>query len=281
VLLWLYVANTDEIRVRSFFLAQEFMTSTLSCTDNIAPPVASCLGDLITLCLLGVVSSIYITLVQVPVVLVIISLALFAAGAGWTYVTLQNPHTKSLLQHGWSPLLGAMVISSGTGIVLDIFVNRYTDFGLLAVAISSLPGGVGSIFVSRLSTALHATASSLSTVSIQKWTDDKSQPSSRLVMIILSTVTFPIAIAFLAILCAVGWLKVPILFIVFFVVFFSVAVVASLFIARGLANLLWSKDLDPDIYALPIHSALMDLIGQLLLVGCFELVAALGGRVRS
>jgi solute carrier family 41 len=50
----------------------------------------------------------------------------------------------------------------------------------------------------------------------------------------------------------------------------------SLVIANFLANYLWSKNLDPDIYALPIHSALMDLIGQLLLVLCFEVVSALG-----
>lgn len=34
------------------------------------------------------------------------------------------------------------------------------------------------------------------------------------------------------------------------------------------------------MYALPIHSALMDLIGQLLLVLCFEIVSHLGGKVR-
>ena len=57
-------------------------------------------------------------------------------------------------------------------------------------------------------------------------------------------------------------------------------VTASLIIARFLTDYLWSKDLDPDMYALPIHSALMDLIGQLLLVLCFEIVSLLGAHVR-
>lgn len=56
-------------------------------------------------------------------------------------------------------------------------------------------------------------------------------------------------------------------------------VLASLIIARYLTNWLWSKNRDPDMYALPIHSALMDLIGQLLLVLCFEIVSLLGGHV--
>jgi len=53
-------------------------------------------------------------------------------------------------------------------------------------------------------------------------------------------------------------------------------VFTSLVVAQLLTNFLWSRDLDPDTYALPIHSALMDLIGQLLLVLCFELVSLLG-----
>jgi solute carrier family 41 len=38
---------------------------------------------------------------------------------------------------------------------------------------------------------------------------------------------------------------------------------------------------DPDMYALPIHSAIMDLVGELLLVSCFELASAIGLHVRS
>ena len=52
----------------------------------------------------------------------------------------------------------------------------------------------------------------------------------------------------------------------------------SLLLARFLTNYLWSKKLDPDMYALPIHSALMDLVGQLLLVLCFELVLRIRGK---
>jgi solute carrier family 41 len=59
---------------------------------------------------------------------------------------------------------------------------------------------------------------------------------------------------------------------------FFVEVTTSLFLARSLTNYLWSKKLDPDLYALPIHSALMDLIGQLLLVLCFEIVSLIRGN---
>lgn len=54
----------------------------------------------------------------------------------------------------------------------------------------------------------------------------------------------------------------------------------SLVVARVLTAYLWSRGFDPDMYALPIHSALMDLVGQLMLVVCFEIAQALGAKVR-
>lgn len=64
---------------------------------------------------------------------------LLALGAvGWVFVTRRNLHVRDLLKEGWVPLFAAMVISSGTGIVLDTFVARYEGFALLAVVISGL-----------------------------------------------------------------------------------------------------------------------------------------------
>jgi solute carrier family 41 len=54
-------------------------------------------------------------------------------------------------------------------------------------------------------------------------------------------------------------------------------VFVSISIAHLLTNLLWKRGLDPDMYALPIHSALMDLVGQTMLVLCFEIVSLLSG----
>ncbi|KAK0227911.1 Mg transporter [Armillaria fumosa] len=240
--------------------------------DNIAPPVASCLGDLVTLVLIGAVSTVLIRFLHTPVPLIICAIVVLSA-ISCGVSTRRNSHVRDLISEGWSPLFGAMIISSATGIVLDLFVSRYEGFALLAVVISGLPGSVGSIFVSRLSTALHAAALSI--------TPSTPEPSARMVMITLIIVTIPVEIIFLSILRLLSWLTLPFVFVAFSVVFFCCAVTASLFIARALTNFLWSKKLDPDMYALPIHSALMDLIGQLLLVLCFEIVSLLGVHVRS
>ena len=103
--------------------------------DNIAPPVASCLGDLITLFLLGFVSNILIPFLNTPVPLFVFILATSAA-VSCLYFTRRNPRVCPLLLQGWSPLLGAMIISCGTGIVLDLFVSKYEGFALLFVVIS-------------------------------------------------------------------------------------------------------------------------------------------------
>ncbi|KAI0699660.1 hypothetical protein BC835DRAFT_1405045 [Cytidiella melzeri] len=256
--------------------------------DNIAPPVAACLGDLVTLLLLGVVSAINIALIKTPIPLVIIILLAIAA-VGWAVVTRGNRRVSHLLHEGWLPLFAAMVISCGTGIVLDLFVSRFEGFALLAAVISGLPGNVGSIFVSRLSTALHTASYSLAglpatsadDLSAPKTLPSEPPPSSRLVMITLCCVTFPIEIAFLATLRALGWLRVPFIFLASSLLFFVIAVIASLFLAQLLTHFLWKRNLDPDMYALPIHSALVDLIGQLLLVVCFEILSHLGVPLKS
>ena len=115
----------------------------------------------------------------------------------------------------------------------------------------------------------------------------------------LLVVTLPVEVIFLGVLNAFGWLNLHVLFVAFSIMFFCCAVsttlvfpfqriphcfsqvLVSLTFARLLTNSLWAMKRDPDVYALPIHSALMDLVGQLLLVLCFEIVSRLGGKVRT
>lgn len=107
---------------------------------------------------------------------------------------------------------------------------------------SGLPGNVGSILVSRLSTALHANEYEMdhlphaSTEDLVK-TPSAPPPSTRLVMITLIGVTFPIEIAFLATLRAIGWLHVPAIFLIFSVAFFCIAVRTSPYVICRAVNL--------------------------------------------
>jgi len=248
---------------------------------------------------------------------------------------------KPLLKDGWTPLVGAMLITSFSGLVLDQFVNRYEGYGLLAIVITGLPGGVGSIFVSRISTLLHAysgtmpgsihksasitnagleertplhphyepdleppqvvfdsedrssldisplplaprgASASLSThtrshESSDNYDSEPEDPRLFLFAGTLFTITFPVQILFLLFLYISGWVELKWMFVVVFMVMFSLAVLASLSLARWLTQYLWSKGLDPDMYAMPIQSSLVDLMGQCLLVLSYELATLMG-----
>ncbi|KAI0261732.1 hypothetical protein BC834DRAFT_894338 [Gloeopeniophorella convolvens] len=254
--------------------------------DNIAPPVAACLGDLVTMTLLGVTSTLLILGIGTATPFITIGLIATCAVA-CAFIVRRNEHVAPLLKDGWTPLLGAMIITSGSGIVLDMFVSRYEGYALLAVAFGGVPGGTGSIFVSRLSTALHAAAypahDALASGAGSAEPDKhaRHEPAPRLVMLVLFLVAIPVTLVFFLILRVSGWLSAPFTFSLVALFFLCIAICISLTIARLLTGYLWAHGHDPDVYALPIHSALMDLCGQLLLVSSFEVASALGIRVRS
>ncbi|KAI0737970.1 hypothetical protein C8Q80DRAFT_1114145 [Daedaleopsis nitida] len=247
--------------------------------DNIAPPIAACLGDLVTLSLLGIIAELHLYILDTPFPIIIVVILALAA-IGWAYVTNRNENVRHLLTEGWSPLFIAMAVSSGTGIVLDTFVERYSGFALLAVAIAGLPGGVSAIFVSRLSTALHAATAKMSAMaSVTDLKQDKELPKPRLVMLTLIAVSIPVEIIFLVCVVALGWIHLPFLFMFLQIIFFLITITISLSIAQIMTTILWKRQLDPDMYALPIQSATTDLVGQLLLVACYELASLLGVKV--
>lgn len=142
--------------------------------------------------------------------------------------------------------------------------------------------------------------------------DAHLHPSPRLVMTTLLLVSLPIEIIFLATVHAFGWLDLPFIFMLFQVIFFALTVchdlasfiaqvytnfiflfrccllfallfqvIISLYLSQILTNFLWKRNLDPDMYALPVHSAFVDLVGQLLLVACYEVASSLGAKVAT
>lgn len=123
--------------------------------DNIASPLAASLGDLMTLVIVGLLGS---TLVRFEgtILATLIFLALLVACAICFFFTLRNTYVRELLSSGWVPLILAMFISSGAGLVLDAFVQRFQGFALLTPIVTGLPGACAAIMVSRTSTTLHS-----------------------------------------------------------------------------------------------------------------------------
>ena len=215
-----------------------------------------------------------------------------------------------------------MVITSASGIVLDLFVTRYDGYALLAVAFGGtypflpdgrirvktrtlllgIPGGTGSIFVSRLSTAWHVAATAIRDDApggfvARSTHPPHHEPSPRIVMFVLLLVAIPVGLVYFLVLRLFAWLTTAFAFSMLALCFLCIAVcilrcspliiadglqiTVSLIVAYYITNYLARHGYDPDMYAMPIHSATVDLMGQLLLVSSFELASILGLHVRS
>jgi len=94
------------------------------------------------------------------------------------------------------------------------FIVHHPEFAEAYIYIYSvgLPGGIGAVFVSRLSTDLHARG------------DDGKSEESFATGTILFTVGLPVLVTYLSFMYVVGWIDLPILFLVMFVLAFCISV---------------------------------------------------------
>ncbi|SCZ95798.1 BZ3500_MvSof-1268-A1-R1_Chr8-1g09805 [Microbotryum saponariae] len=254
--------------------------------DNLATPLASALGDMVTLVLLGGLSSLF-ALFMGTLVSTAVFLLLLVAIAVNVVLTFRNTYVQELLTVGWAPLFIAMAISScvasfiaaspplsdstlvssersGSGLVLEAYVNRFEGFALFAPVFTALSGSAGAIFVSRISTALHSS---------------HREPYG-LVAFALFALTTPV----MWILLPFAWItgvKMSWTFIGAFLVATVVQMVVSLALAYYTATTLWKLDYDPDVYALPLLSSFLDVTGQLALVAAFTVAGGMGSKVVS
>jgi len=121
---------------------------------NVAAPLASSMGDLLTLFLLWILGNfmfIHLNELYVPVVAIICLCCL----PFWAYVTWRNSAVRHVLIHGWVPLMCAMLISSAAGITLESSVRKYPTLALLVPVMNGLGGNIAAIYASRRSTFLH------------------------------------------------------------------------------------------------------------------------------
>ena len=180
------------------------------------------------------------------------------------FFTIRNAYVQELVWAGWVPLLIALVMSrwgglpyhwrwlttslhSGTGLVLQAYVNQFRGFGLIAPVVSGVAGNIGAIFVSRISSALHGA----------------KEEKYFLTAATLFCISTPILVAFLAFIWITGQVKIGIAFTLSFVLLaativsietkravrqlklFQIAI--SLAIGYFLTFWLWNRDYDPDI----------------------------------
>ena len=110
------------VMVAVILLAQRFRCDP----DNVATPIAASLGDVTTLGLLAWISNLlydhmkedrHTSLVLIILYLLVLPVLL--------YLSYKNQHTCLVLCTGWTPVLLAMLISSGGGKILDQAVQHF------------------------------------------------------------------------------------------------------------------------------------------------------------
>lgn len=301
-------ASVSSAILGSFMCALVVVTRQMGMNpDNIASPLAGSLGDLLTLTLLGLFSS-FMARFEGTILATVILLALAGACAMFFLAAYRNAYVRELLSSGWIPLLIAMFISSGAGIVLDTFVQKFEGFALLVPVLTGLPGAVAAISVSRTSTALHSGRNAKPNArqrsrffmfggdrsGVSGWISDKYErfapqwlqdiggpTEGWLAPCTLFGLGMVVTVAFILFVRFTGQMTFGVPFLLMFITVSSIAFLSALVIAHVLTLLLWRFDYDPDIYCLPFITSLVDVIGQTLLVVAYFIAIGLGDSITA
>ncbi|KAG1471855.1 hypothetical protein G6F56_001889 [Rhizopus delemar] len=204
--------------------------------DNIACPMASSTGDIVTLILLAACASILQDRMNTAISTIIVAVML-AMIPLFSLIVWKNKHVKDLLFSGWTPIIFAMVISSLAGIILEEYVEEYKGIALLTPVLIGLAGNLGSIYASRISTCLHA----------------ETKESYNMVEYTLLLMNLPVQVVYMFVIWAfnLGQLQYNIWF---FGSYFIVSILSawiSLKLGKAMTIIFWKMGYDPDNYVIP------------------------------
>lgn len=287
--------------------------------DNLAAPVAAGLGDLMTLLLVALAGAGLLSWAEasIPLGPILVLFIALSAGTACGVHAFHQPETRPLLFAGWTPLLGAAALASGSGLVLDSQAHDFPGYANIAPVLAGLAGNCAAILLSRESTRLHYTKCAGAHLhafnpdtSIAVDTDEEPEighhQSSRqgeylalggqkdeyayrhpvegwVSASVLLLVGWGVGGAYLAYLLCSPTSQVG--FGPAFAGCLMCALVLTVGAGLALAHLLglffWRRGYDPDTYALPIVAALVDVMSQLLLSVAFSAAAWLGDAPRS
>ncbi|NXJ73815.1 S41A3 protein, partial [Trogon melanurus] len=249
--------------------------------DNVATPIAACLGDLITLSLLAGIGSIFFKYRDVKYLAPLICTAFILMIPLWAAIAKQSPSLAEVLKCGWQPIIAAMSISSIGGLILDktITAAHFEGMAVFTPVINGVGGNLAAIQASRISTFLHCfgTPGVLPKEMRQNWPDPcavfSSEVHSKSARVLFS-LAIPGHLMFLYIIHLLrgGHTSLTVTFVMFYLAAALLQVGILLYMADLIVRLLWRQELDPDNCSIPYLTALGDLLGTGFLAICFHLV---------
>ncbi|KRZ09177.1 Solute carrier family 41 member 2, partial [Trichinella zimbabwensis] len=276
----------------SFLLSLVMISVILLCRyfginpDNVATPIAASLGDLVTLTMLAYIGSFYLLTIGSPVLVCTLIIFGFIALLPVCFLgSWKNKETKEVVLNGFSPIICAMLISSGSGFILGRSVTQFKGIAVFQPIINGIGGNLAAIQASRISTYLHKNEKLGKVASYLRgrqaanpfWVFFGEQPHITAAWVLVSFVGpghafFALIISFLN----AGHTTVSLKFILFYLGAAYVQVFILLYVSFVGVHMLWKWKMNPDDIAIPYLTALGDFLGTLLLYICFYIMSSLG-----
>ncbi|XP_015510275.1 solute carrier family 41 member 1 [Neodiprion lecontei] len=251
--------------------------------DNVATPIAASLGDLTTLALLSwIASMLYNAIEYAPWIAPLVTVICIVATPFWGYIAASNPFTREVLNHGWTPVISAMLISSIGGLILDFTISTYKGIAVFQLVINGVGGNLVAVQASRISTSLHRKQITehheIPTICISPvhaFLDPGGHARTARVLIMMVVpghLIFSYTISYLQ----AGHTTLTPIFIIIYLFAALLQVILLLYIAQLMVVWMWTLGMDPDSSAIPYLTAAGDLIGTALLGIAFHILYAIG-----
>lgn len=232
--------------------------------DNVAAPVVTAAGDLVTLPSLWLATF----LLPVPFLPAVVALVSVAAAVGLTFYALRRTELRlfrRIIRQSIVILLAAGLVDIVAGLTIDRRLEHFLAFPGLLVLIPPFledAGALGGILSARLSSRLHL--GSIAPRAAPGW---RSIEDISLIYLLAVPVFLLVSLSGTLVSQAVG-LNTPGLATMLGVTMLAglIATTGAVFAAYYTAVISYRFGLDPDNYGIPVVTSSMDLIGALALI---------------
>ncbi|XP_017778715.1 PREDICTED: solute carrier family 41 member 1-like isoform X2 [Nicrophorus vespilloides] len=258
--------------------------------DNVATPIAASLGDITSLALLSWVATLlYKSIGTHDWLAPLIIAAYILAIPLWIWIAKRNLQTRDVLYNGWTPVVGAMLISSMGGLILDFMVSRFEGIAVFQPVINGVGGNLVAVQASRISTALHkqSVLGVLSAVGNEDedtvifispvaafWGKGTHARTTRVLMamVLPGHLIFIYTIDYMK----SGDTQLSSLFVIVYLCAATMQVATLLYVAYIMIHWMWKRKIDPDNSAIPYLTSMGDLLGISLLAIAFQFLYLVG-----
>ncbi|KAL0103320.1 hypothetical protein PUN28_017537 [Cardiocondyla obscurior] len=247
--------------------------------DNLATPLAASIGDVVSISILSTIASEFYTRIEEVWVLYLVFAVFIVLMPIWIVIVLKNKYTRNVLKSGWVPILSALLISGGGGLVLEKMINEFPGSEAFQPVINGIGGNLVSVQASRMSTMLHQSSimgilPPHDKIWVFPWTAlFVGSPYAKTARLLV-TMAIPGQLIFVFIADALnpGDCQLHAYFVISYIVVSVVQVMILLYVAHIIIHAMWRYKIDPDNSAIPYLTALGDLSGSLLLALAFVFV---------